>query len=118
MWTYQDTVKGGRCPSSLHVAQDCHSCVETQAFDNKLEGWNAQMWAEIKLQAALYLVTPVMTVFNLPPNCCFKNASIPKSTANTTVYNKTCATHVQNTDTEHSKQAEEKGKQQSTSKPF
>lgn len=38
LWTYQDAVESRRGPSSLHVTQDCHSRVETQALDDKLGG--------------------------------------------------------------------------------
>lgn len=36
--TYQDAVKSRRGPSSLDVPQNCHTGVETQTFNNKLEG--------------------------------------------------------------------------------
>lgn len=36
--TYQNAVKSRRGPSSLDVPQNCHTGVETQTFNNKLEG--------------------------------------------------------------------------------
>lgn len=62
LWTYQDAVESRRGPSSLHVTQDCHSCVETQALDNKLGGHNEDLEDIVEI----YLTFPLMV--NNTPN--------------------------------------------------